>query len=108
MSESFIVSRKSTRTKISGLGGIMRGIQIKTRSGKRTICMCHKCYERENDEIELALEFGLIVKPIVTDIEYCELHFAEKENGRAFRRAYEKKLHRGPGRGDRGQNGGTA
>ena len=51
----------------------MRGIKVTTKSGNSIVCTCTKCYEKEMDEIELAIEYNLIQKPIVTDIERCEV-----------------------------------
>lgn len=56
----------------------MRGISITTRSNKRTINMCAQCYKKENEEVELALEFNLITKPVVTKIQKCQM--CEDEN----------------------------
>jgi len=61
----------------------MRGIKITTKSSKRTIHMCHKCYEKETDEITLAIEYSLIQRPTVTDVGQCEMHCQEIENGPA-------------------------
>lgn len=52
----------------------MRGIRVVTRSKKETVDMCIKCYEKENEEIELALEFKLIQKPVVVNnIDKCQM-----------------------------------
>ncbi|MHA2280041.1 MAG: hypothetical protein ACXAC5_04085 [Promethearchaeota archaeon] len=59
----------------------MRGIRVTTRSGRRTVNMCPKCYEMETDGVELAIELDLIQKPVVVnDINQCEMHCQEKKN----------------------------
>lgn len=55
----------------------MRGIRITTMSGKLTLCMCHKCFNTEMDEINLAIEYRLIKKPEVRNIDKCEMHCKE-------------------------------
>ena len=57
----------------------MRGIKVTTRTSGRTFCMCQKCYEKDIDEIELAIEFDLIHKPVVVNIDQCEVHCQEKK-----------------------------
>jgi hypothetical protein len=82
----------------------MRGIKVVSRSGNRTICMCTKCYEREIDEVELAIEYDLIQKPTVNDIGQCEMHCQEKQNEPAPTKRqpprrhspYRRKAHRRP------------
>jgi hypothetical protein len=58
----------------------MRGVKVITRSGKRTISMCGECYKKEMDDIELIIEHGIICKPIVSNIDKCEIHCQEKKN----------------------------
>jgi len=50
----------------------MRGIRVSTRSG-RSLDICTKCYEKEDEEISLALKYSLVTKPIVTIIKQCQM-----------------------------------
>lgn len=51
----------------------IRGIRVKTRSGRRGLNMCNGCYQEQEDDIDVAIDLGMVQRPVVITIFHCDI-----------------------------------